>query len=579
MENLGFCVLSSLFVILINFSLESNLILASVVSFSSPSPLHSFQKSNINKVENSAQNPLVDQLTAMLFHVENKKLCGNNLQKLNIDLEPLWKKKFKHQITKSIRLANLANNLLATSSNHDSKLIDSDFLTSLGHFMLSKPEASDDTNEENDENKGNDPYLSGYGLVLIDPATEKCLFISHKNDNKTNQDDLYSIDSSCSKFNYRQEETLSSDSSNQQYILNNWPNDVDLHHNCFNWFKDFQILYAQYRKLYSDALNYQSFLKKLLANKNFSSKVFCGPFYECTSPSSSSSANNNNNNWVLIYALPLFDYDKNLKGSVLIKLKLSNIDINQCSNGDPIFAGSHKCKQNSECVFTPMKSFKSGNYQCRCKKGFKNNNDLNNNINLITFEGAAVEQQYWLMKNQKNNSYFKFFNCLPCSGLDCCRLEANIIESSLMSPISNVNNKNNKNNNDDLFLNTKDEFYSLQTSLFWSCRKYNMSLRYIIFFAQIFFVLITLSLALVVFFSRNKKVLYSLNFLHILVSKLLQTLKIIKHSMWVLLEIILSGTVLLYSTVIAFFFSFIKMVLNYFLNLTKLKLKASNSTL
>lgn len=508
-----------LFLINIFICLNSNLVMSSSASSSSSSNL--MHKSSTNTIN----NPLLDQLTAMLYHVENTKLCGNNLQKLNIDLEPLWSKKFKSQLQKSHHLANLLNNLFSQGKFD----LDSKFLSSLSHFMLTTSTSDD----ESTINRTKDPYLIGYGIVLVD-SNDKCLYISQtKNKTKDLQDsahmpELYTLDKACAKINYKQENSPENtqDTSNRQYILNNDLNlnDADTYHNCFNWFKDFQSLYPDIQREVSAnrTLNYQVYLEKILEKKYFRSRLFCGPFYECASSNS-----NLNNDWILIYSLPLFDREKRLKGSALIKLRLNQMDVNQCSNGDPIFAGTNKCKPNSECVFTPMKSFKSGNYQCRCPRGFLNN--INNSY--TSFDGSLLEQHYWLMKNQKNNSFLKMFNCLPCSGLECCKLESSLIDSSIMS--INANNQNatssvNTNENDWFFLN-KGEYYSMQTSLFWSCRKYNMPLRYTIFFVQVAFVLITISIAVVIFYSRHNK--------------------IIKHSMWILLEIILFGAIMLYITV------------------------------
>lgn len=67
-------------------------------------------------------------------------------------------------------------------------------------------------------------------------------------------------------------------------------------------------------------------------------------------------------------------------------------------------------------------------------------------------------------------------------------------------------------------------------NLFWSCRNYNTTLRYSMLIVQFICIAIVIALATVVFFSRQKK--------------------IIKHSMWILLEMILFGAILLYLTVL-----------------------------
>lgn len=137
---------------------------------------------------------------------------------------------------------------------------------------------------------------------------------------------------------------------------------------------------------------YQALLERLLANaKNLTaptsayasappqlsaSPFWCGPYYECNKTSGV-------NNWMLIYALPLFDYVEQqqqhplqqlkqktvLRGALMVKFRLNQIDVNQCERGDPVFADTHKCKPNSECVHIGAQVFKAGNYYCRCNKG------------------------------------------------------------------------------------------------------------------------------------------------------------------------------------------------------------------
>ena len=93
----------------------------------------------------------------------------------------------------------------------------------------------------------------------------------------------------------------------------------------------------------------------LFKDDEFASSLWCGPYFECTDP-----LNKRTNDWILIYSLPLIDENMKLKGAVSIKLKLTNMDLNQCDNGDPVFAGTHKCKSNSECNYTPFNKFKLG---------------------------------------------------------------------------------------------------------------------------------------------------------------------------------------------------------------------------
>jgi hypothetical protein len=113
--------------------------------------------------------------------------------------------------------------------------------------------------------------------------------------------------------------------------------------------------------------------------------------------------------WLLNFYLPLFNKEKAMRGAVLVKLKLNKMDINQCPNGDPVFANTHKCKPDSECVFSSLRSFRAGSYYCRCKKGF-----INGNGGFFSYNGTLMENEYWSMKNMKSNNYSTSYNCLPC---------------------------------------------------------------------------------------------------------------------------------------------------------------------
>lgn len=228
------------------------------------------------------------------------------------------------------------------------------------------------------------------------------------------------------------------------------------------------------------ALNYRKFLRKLLKNKEFSSSLWCGPYFECTNPAKQIS-----NEWILIFSLPLFDKQKQLKGAVSIKLKLNHLNINQCEDGDPIFAGTHKCKPNSECVYKPRDRFQLGSYSCKCKGGF-----IDSNGNFSSYDGPMLESQYWLMKSVHNRSYLDGFNCLPCLGAECCSIDPNLIDNNLYTQIDEEMVKE----------------YQNQLNIFWHCRKYNFTMRFTILLVQIIFMMITFFLSLVVFYSRQNKV-------------------------------------------------------------------------
>lgn len=157
-------------------------------------------------------------------------------------------------------------------------------------------------------------------------------------------------------------------------------------------------------------------------------------------------------------------------------------------------------------------------------------------------DGAYLESQYWNMKNRKNNSYGSL-ECAACTTLECCRRMD--IDAFIMSF-----------NLDDLIIRDPH----IQNNIFWTCRKYNMSMRYAIVVVQIFFILVAISLAIVIFYYRHNKVKKK-NVLNLFIDHCYLSFiksfflfcfvynKIIKHSMWILLELVLFGTILLYATV------------------------------
>ena len=193
------------------------------ISFSIQEADKNISNSNNNKLSNSGSNtnsaksgdqkslssnqinPLLDASTAMFHHVENTKTCGANLEKLKINLEPLWLHKFDNQIKKTLKLTNslnhLINNLNDDSSKHNQKhnnmnlnqntstlinfhIIESHMLSSLNYFMFSNV----NNLKEFDDSLLylNDPFIKGYGVVLFENENDhidnyKCLFINNEN--------------------------------------------------------------------------------------------------------------------------------------------------------------------------------------------------------------------------------------------------------------------------------------------------------------------------------------------------------------------------------------------------------------
>ncbi len=123
------------------------------------------------------------------------------------------------------------------------------------------------------------------------------------------------------------------------------------------------------------------------------------------------------------------------------------------------------------------------------------------------------------MKSVQNRSYIENFNCQPCDGPECCAIDSNLIDNNLYTRITDQE---------------MVKEYQNQLNIFWHCRKYNFTMRFTILIVQITFMMIVLILSVIVFYFRQNK--------------------IIKHSMWILLELMLFGAFLLYFTLIIQYF-------------------------
>jgi hypothetical protein len=387
----------------INFVFVIVFQLANFAENDSLAPSSSISKKNTNEKLNPnllEKNSLVDATTAMFYHVENTKKCGNNLQIFNIDLKPFWNVKLKAQIKKAIRLANSVNLVLnkngvnsqtqqangkAKEEDVENYLIESNFLSSLSYFIFSQSTSESLTpfklkNEEksygerdledNVFSKQNqnlinaDPYIVGYGVILYKKenglSKPKCLYI--KKDLK-NSIGNFQTNNSCTSMNVKLADEQYSKLFINEYEDEESEDPPPANHNCLNWSENLKSSYENFLDQSSfltdniQSINYDLFLEKLLHNKEFThsttSPLWCGPYYEC-------SADQNSNDWLLLFALPIFDKDKKIKGSVVVKLKITNMDVNQCVQGDPVFSNTHKCKPNSNCVFNPSNLFKSG---------------------------------------------------------------------------------------------------------------------------------------------------------------------------------------------------------------------------
>ena len=107
---------------------------------------------------------------------------------------------------------------------------------------------------------------------------------------------------------------------------------------------------------------------------------------------------------------------------------------------------------------------------------------------------------------------------MPCEGAACCSLDSSQVDSELYAHM------------DEALLKE----YQSQLNTFWHCRQYNFGLRFAILLVQTLALLLTLALAIAVFCARHTK--------------------IIRHSMWPLLELLLAGAALLYSTLLLQYF-------------------------
>ena len=130
------------------------------------------------------------------------------------------------------------------------------------------------------------------------------------------------------------------------------------------------------------------------------------------------SSENNKSNWILLYSAPLFSTDYKFKGALMLKLNLSNLDINQCNDKDDLFSNTHKCKKNTKCMFKKFHGFRLGGYNCQCSDAKETPSFFN------TYNGTDIEKEYWLLKNMKKNVYNTSFNCFDCKE-DCCETFSN----------------------------------------------------------------------------------------------------------------------------------------------------------
>jgi len=334
-------------------------------------------------------NSNIDTLTPMFYHIENTRKCGDNLETFNVDLKPVWHLKFHTQIEKTFLLANSLNHLLNAneSMSNDMHIIESNLLPALSYFIFTKPNVKPAIFDKNIDpsvvselrkqnlKKFYDPYLIGFGVLLFYEKQAmkkpmKCFYLYTKS-NLTDEIDANNLvkNKACVPLDDNEQTEGANQQENENpnfsfHSTDNLSKNSDpgaFYKNCNNWYETLKDSYTKATADDSDSensasFNYRKHLKNILDKEELASSLWCGPYFECFN-----SAKQVANDWILIYSLPLFDKSKKLKGAVSIKLKLTNMNINQCDGGDSIFAGTHKCKTNSDCIFTPKNKFQLGN--------------------------------------------------------------------------------------------------------------------------------------------------------------------------------------------------------------------------
>ncbi|XP_014676890.1 PREDICTED: probable G-protein coupled receptor 158 [Priapulus caudatus] len=185
-------------------------------------------------------------------------------------------------------------------------------------------------------------------------------------------------------------------------------------------------------------------------------------------------------------------------GVVAVSIDLLKVDINQCDNNGGMFAGSHKCKVSStKCVHRPGHGFQRGSYDCVCKDKF---HFPDPSAKTKRFNGSDVERAYLLWRNNYSappggslanfTDYDRGYECVACKrGCDTCEDDAPCFV------------------------------------------EYNALLRGVALGIQTFCMTIALFLGIVVFRVRKNRSLYS--------------------SIWLILEVMLFGALLLYATEIS----------------------------
>uniref|UniRef100_A0A1B6IF03 GPR158/179 extracellular domain-containing protein n=1 Tax=Homalodisca liturata TaxID=320908 RepID=A0A1B6IF03_9HEMI len=117
--------------------------------------------------------------------------------------------------------------------------------------------------------------------------------------------------------------------------------------------------------------------------------------------------------WFITYAAPFFGWDSlkvklEFKGVVAVKMDLTQLDINQCSDKYYVpnaFKDTHKCdKKSSYCVPILGRGFETGGYKCECLQGYEYPFE-----DLITYyDGQLVEAEFTNVVQDRETRYDMF---------------------------------------------------------------------------------------------------------------------------------------------------------------------------
>lgn len=198
--------------------------------------------------------------------------------------------------------------------------------------------------------------------------------------------------------------------------------------------------------------------------------------------------------WIITYSVPFFHRPREkavFSGVIMIDIDINQSDVNQCASDQQLFSESNKClPETTQCVHIPGGGLRAGSYKCVCQKGFY---FPDKNSTTKSFPGSELEQAFLNFWNNKTNFSNVEYQCLPCPrGCENC-----VDDTRCMA-------------------------------------EYNVLLRGIPLGIQSFCITVTIVIGIVVLRLRKSKVMVA--------------------SMWILLEMVLIGAVLLYATIIIQYF-------------------------